>query len=101
MIVIKFHKYHLVIAFGAFKRGVAERQKDVVTPFREIKEKLMFRPVDRFIVGFVLFTVSGIKTIVSCHFKVFFRYVLDEQFDKVHCRESFLHIGVTDTLSCH
>ena len=54
----------------------------------------MFRAVDRFIEGFVLFTVSGIKTIVSCHFKLLFRYVLDEQFDEVDCGKSFLHIGI-------
>jgi len=43
----------------------------------------MFRTVNRFVEGFVLFVMPCIKTIVSCHFKLLFRYVLDEQLDEV------------------
>ena len=33
------------------------------------------------------FTVSCIKAIVPCHFEIFFRYVLDEQLNKINRRK--------------
>lgn len=33
-------------------------------------------------------TVSGIKAIVPCHFEIFIRNMLDQQFDKVNGRKS-------------
>ena len=43
---------------------------------------------------FVDFAVSGIKTIVSCHLEIFFRDVLDEQFNKINCRKSSSDEGI-------
>ncbi len=43
---------------------------------------------------FVRFAVSCVESIITCHFEVFFRYVLDEQGNKVHYRNCFLHIGI-------
>ena len=43
---------------------------------------------------FVRFAVSCVEPIITCHFEVFFRYVLDEQGNKVHNRNCFFHIGI-------
>ena len=39
-------------------------------------------------------TVSGIKTIVSCHLEIFFRDVLDEQLNKINGRKSSSDEGI-------
>ncbi len=43
---------------------------------------------------FVRFTVSCIETVITCHFEMFFRYVLDKQGNKVQYRNRFFNVGV-------
>lgn len=38
--------------------------------------------------------MSGIKTVIASHFKVFFRYMLDKEFDKINHRKCAFHIGI-------
>ena len=42
----------------------------------------------------VRFAVPCIEPIITCHFEMFFRYVLNKQGNKVHYRNCFFHIGV-------
>lgn len=38
--------------------------------------------------------MPGIKTVIASHFKVFFRYMLDKEFDKINHRKCAFHIGI-------
>lgn len=40
----------------------------------------------------IYFSVPCVETAISNHFKVFFRDVSDETFDKINGRDSFFHI---------
>ena len=65
-----------------------------MTPFVKIKKYPMFGFWDclsKFVVGFAM---PCIKSIITGHFKMFFRYVLYKQGNKVHYRNGFFHIGV-------
>ena len=43
---------------------------------------------------FVRFAVPCIESVITCHFEMFFRYVLDKQGDKVHYRDRFFDVGI-------
>ena len=51
----------------------------------------MFGFRDCFIKCFIFFSVSCIKSIIACHFKIPFRYVLHQKFDKIHRRYGFAY----------
>ena len=54
----------------------------------------MLGSVYSFMKCFVSFTVTGIETIVSGHFKMFFRDVLDQKFYKIQCRNRFFNVCI-------
>lgn len=54
----------------------------------------MLGSVYSFMKRFVSFTVTGIETIVSGHFKMFFRDVLDQKFYKIQCRNRFFNVCI-------
>ena len=54
----------------------------------------MLGSVYSFMKSFVSFTVTGIETIVSGHFKMFFRDVLDQKFYKIQCRNRFFNVCI-------
>ena len=54
----------------------------------------MLGSVYSFMKSFVSFTVTGIETIVSGHFKMFFRDVLDQKFYKIQCRKRFFNVCI-------
>ena len=54
----------------------------------------MLGSVHSFVQGFVSFTVAGIETIVPCHFKMFFRDMLDQKFYKIQRRNSFFNVCI-------
>ncbi len=43
---------------------------------------------------FIRFTVPCIETVITGHFEMLFRYMLDKQGNKVHGRERFFHVGI-------
>ncbi len=43
---------------------------------------------------FVRTAVSCIESVITCHFEMFFGYVLDKQGNKVHYGKRFFHIGI-------
>lgn len=67
MIVIKFYELHFVAALCTFERVIAERQKDILAPFSKSLHQ----------------AVPGIETVVTCHFKVFFRDALNQELYKI------------------
>ena len=54
----------------------------------------MLGSVYSFVKSIVSFTVAGIETIVSCHFKMFFRDMLDQKFYKIQRRDSFFNVCI-------
>jgi len=44
--------------------------------------------------GFILFSGSGIKTIVADHFELLFRDMPDQPFDEIKCRDGFFHVFI-------
>ena len=54
----------------------------------------MLGSVYSFMKSFVSFTVTGIETIVSGHFKMFFRDVLDQKFYKIQRRNRFFNVCI-------
>lgn len=43
---------------------------------------------------FVHIPMPGIKAVIAGHFKMFFRYVLNKKFDKIHYGKRTLDIGI-------
>lgn len=43
---------------------------------------------------FVNIPMPGIKTVIAGHFKMFFGYMLDQEFNKINHRKCALHIGI-------
>lgn len=58
-------------------------------PVRKRKIEMLFKlrnSLDEFFIGL---TVSGIDTVISYHFKMFFGNMSDKSFDEIHNREFF------------
>lgn len=94
MIVIKFYELHLVITLCTFERVVAKRQKDILTPFCKGFHQTVLGFWDSFPKCFVCIPASGIKPIVTCHFKVFFRDVLNQELYKINDRKCPFYKGI-------
>lgn len=43
---------------------------------------------------FINFPMSGIEAVIAGHFEVFFRYVLNKKFDKIHYGKRTPDIGI-------
>ena len=41
--------------------------------------------------SFVTFTMTRIYTIITNHFEMFFRYMADESFNEIECRNGFCY----------
>ncbi len=54
----------------------------------------MFRWMDSFYQFFITAAVPGIKTVITGHFVMRLRYMLDQQRNKVQNRNGFLHEGI-------
>lgn len=94
MIVIKLYELHFVVALCTLEWVIAKRQKDVLTPFRKRFHQAMLGFGDSFPKGFILFAVPGIEPIVTGHFKVFFRDVLNQELYKIYDRKSPFYKGI-------
>lgn len=88
MFVIQFKKEHFFFAVWALQWVISHGKQETLAPGIEIKDNPMFGFMDSLKKLTVDFTVSCIKAIVSRHLEIFFRDVLDKQFDKVNRRKS-------------
>ena len=94
MFMIQLKEEHFFFAVWTFQRVIAHGKQEPLTPGIEIKDDSVFCLRDSFMQPFIDLTVSGIKTIVSCHLEIFFRDVLDEQLNKINRRKSFSDEGI-------
>lgn len=84
MIVIKFYELHFMVTLCTFERVIAKRQKNILAPFRKSLHQTVLGFWDSFPKRFIFFAVPGIKTVVTCHFKVFFRDMLNQELYKIY-----------------
>ena len=77
MAVVKVSQSHDSFAVGTTKRIVTKRSGYVIAPFCETANEFMSVFGDGTPEFFVIFTVSGIKAIITGHFVMQLRYVLD------------------------
>ena len=89
MLIIKFQQGHGFTTAGTFKWVVTEGGSDTLAPAVERKIAFVFFFRDGTVQSFVGITVSGIDTIITNHFKMFFRYMLNEPFYKVQSGDCF------------
>ena len=94
MIMINLKENHILVTVRTFQRVVSKRKNDVVSPFGKTTNKTMSGFVYCFDKCFIFFTVAGIKTIITCHFKIPFRYMLNEKFNKVNGRNGLAYKNV-------
>lgn len=94
MFMIQLKKEHFFFAVWTLQRVIAHSKQEPLTPGIELKDDPVFGLMDSFMQLFVDSAVSGIKTIVSCHLEIFFRDVLDEQFNKINRRKSSSDEGI-------
>ena len=94
MIVKKLYELHFVVTVCTFEWVIAKRQKDVFAPFIKSLHQAVLGSWDGFPKRFIFFTVPGIETIVTCHFKVFFGDVLDEELYKIYGRKCPFYKGI-------
>lgn len=88
MFMVKFQEEHSG-ATGTFQRIITKRRKNRSTPLVEGKKNLMFIARNGSSYFGVRWTVSGIDTVVTDHFKVFFRDMLNQPRNKIQDRKSF------------
>lgn len=94
MIMVEHYKFHFTIAFGALKRIISKRQKNQVTPQIEVQKEAVSGFWNEPVKTFVFFAMSCIEAVVSGHFKVLLRDVLDEKLNEVQYGEGFDDIRV-------
>lgn len=94
MIVIKFYELHFVAALCTVERVIAERQKDILAPFGKSFHQAVLGFWDSFPKRFIFFAVPGIETVVTCHLKVFFRDMLNQELYKINDRKSSFYKGI-------
>ncbi len=94
MIIIKFYEQHFVITLCTFEWVIAKRQEDVLAPFSKRLHQAVFGSWDGFPKRSIFFAVPGIETIVTSHFKVFFRDVLDQEFYKIYGRKCLFYKSI-------
>ena len=75
-----------------FQRIVTKGRKDSSSPLVETPIEAMLGWMYRTTKFGIYFSVPCVETAISNHFKVFFRDVSDETFDKINGRDSFFHI---------
>lgn len=73
------------------QRVISEGKKNIGTPLGETFHNLVLGFVDSMIKRFITFSVTGVETVITRHFKVFIWDVLDEQGDKVQSGDSFFN----------
>lgn len=88
MIVIKFYELHMMVTLCTFERVIAERQKDILTPFRKSLHQSVFRFWDSFPKGFIFLSMPGIETVVTRHFKVLLGDMRNQELYKIYGRKS-------------
>ena len=71
-----------------FEWVIAKRQKDVFAPFRKSLHQTVLGFWDSFPKRFIFFAMPGIETVVTCHLKVFFGDVLNQELYKIYGRKS-------------
>ena len=78
MAVVKVSQCHDSLAVGTTKRIVTKRSSYVIAPFCETANEFMPVFWDGTPEFFVIFTVPGIEAIITDHFVMRLRYVLDQ-----------------------
>lgn len=92
--MIYFNDQHFMAAFGTSEGIIAKREKDVIAPQRKTLHDMVFGRMDCFAQGAVGFPMPCIKAVIAGHFKLFFRDMLDQEFDKIDGRKFFFDIGI-------
>ena len=92
--MIYFNNQHFMAAFRTSEGIIAKRDEDVIAPQRKALHDAVFRGMNCFVQRAVGFPMSCIKAIIACHFKVLFRDMLDQEFDKINDGKFFLDIGI-------
>lgn len=87
MIIVNTKDGHFVVAVRAVQGIIPKGQKYVITPLCKALQKRLLGGVHRFIEWRIVFTMSGIKTIIPCHFEIPIRDVLNQQLHKVKYRK--------------
>ena len=77
MVVVKVSQCHGSFAVGTTKRVVTKRSSYVIAPFCKTANEFMPVFRDGTPEFFVIFAVSGIETIITGHFVMRLRYMLD------------------------
>ena len=89
MIVIKFQKCHFTFAVRTFQRIVAKGRKYSSSPLIKTAKDMMLFTRNSTVKLLVNFTMSCVDPTIPDHFKIFFWYVSNQPFDKVHGRNGF------------
>lgn len=89
MFKVQFKKEHFFFTVGTLQRVISHSGQETIAPGVEIEDGFMFGFMNSSVKIFIDFAVSGIKSIVTGHFEILFRDVLDEQLDKVDGRKCF------------
>lgn len=79
MIEVEFKKLHFVVTFRALQGIIAKGQEDEPAPGVKIQQDPMPGSVYSFMKDCVSSTVVGVEVIVSGHFEMFFRDMLDKK----------------------
>ena len=94
VVVIDFKEKHFSVTPWAAQGIISEREDDVVPPFGKTENEWVFALIYCFAKVFITFAVSGIKSVITCHFEVPFRYMLDQELDKINGRKGFTHKNI-------
>jgi len=94
VIIVEFQKLHFMITLWTLKRIIAKREKDKFPPCIEVQDAPVFGTCDCFMKRAVYFPVACIETVITGHFKMLIRDVLNEKLYKIQYRHGFLDIGI-------
>ena len=92
--MIYLNDQHLMAAYGTPEGIVTKGEKDVITPQSKAFHDAVFGRMDCFAQGAVGFPMPCIKAIIAGHFKLLFRDMLEQEFDKIDDGKFFLDIGI-------
>ena len=92
MIVIEFEKYHFVFTVRAVQRIITERRENGGSPLIETAINMVLASENGPMEFGVNFTMPGIKSAISNHFKMFFRDVTNQPLNEFHSRNGFFNV---------
>lgn len=91
MLMIQLEKEHFFFAVWTLQRVIPHSKKKTVAPGVEAENCFVFGFMDCFVQLVINLPVPSIKAIVACHLEIFFRDMLDEQFDKINGGKGFFN----------